>query len=270
MKTPEPEKNREPGPRVRAAARLAALALAAAVLALSPAAAAAQTDVPEICPPSDPAACLVRCHLHKRKCHEACSARKKQCLHKVRAEVQTCKLGCRADESLDEGLSDCKRRCVAAGIEAASKQCKAGKPVCMRLCNPDSCGDMCDIGDGAGDGAPEVEPVAGSVPQSALEGEPIEDRPADGDVCVPPVDRECLGACATGLRECARRVHEVGRQCVAGCSETRGDERWVCYRDCAATAEKHGQQCQNTFRRCALDCRDVVADDGAGAVDETP
>ncbi|MEE8312662.1 MAG: hypothetical protein V3R77_10400 [Candidatus Binatia bacterium] len=126
--------------------------------------------MPEICPPPDPAACLVRCHLHKR-------------------------------------------RCVAAGIETARKQCKAGKPVCMRGCNPESCRAMCDIGEDAGDRTPDVEPVAEAAPQSALERDPTGEQPTDGDVCVPAVDRECLGACAPELRECARRVHEAGRQC---------------------------------------------------------
>jgi len=265
-----PQDDQQRGPRARMAARLAAAALAMAVLALSPATASARAGAPEICPPSDPAACLVRCHLHKRECHEACSARKKQCLHKVRAEVQACRLGCRADESVEESVGVCKRRCVAVGIKAARKQCKAGKPVCMRRCNPESCREMCEPVDVPGDDTPGVEPVADQASQTALELDPVEERPADGDVCVPPVDRECLGACATELRECALRIHEAGRQCVAGCSELRGEERWICYRECAAMAHEQGKQCQKSFRRCAADCREVAADDGSSGAEDAP
>ncbi|MEE8310728.1 MAG: hypothetical protein V3R77_00635, partial [Candidatus Binatia bacterium] len=50
----------------------------------------------------------------------------------------------------------------------------------------------------------------------------------------------------------------------------RGEERWVCYRECAAVAHEHGRQCKKTLRRCALDCREILSDDGTGGVDDTP
>lgn len=250
-----PENGQDTGRSGRAAGRLLAAALTATVLALAPGgAAAARTDAREICPASDQGACLVRCKLHKRACHGACVARKKQCLHKVRAEVQACKLGCRADESLDENSGACKRSCVAVGVETARKQCKAGKPVCMRKCNPETCRELCAVDDEPGDDTTNVEP-AGQRPTDAGEL---------GDVvaatCVPPTDRECLGECAAALRQCVEAVHQAGRQCLEGCRELRGEERWICYRECAASAHAQGRECSRSLRRCAADCRNVVAD----------
>lgn len=233
---------------------LAAVALAVAAITVVPGAAGAQ----EICEPPDQAACLVRCKVHKHECFEACTARKRQCLHGVRAELQACKLGCRSDETAaDDGVGTCKRRCLAVAIETGRKQCKLGRSVCLRECNPESCRELC---------AADDEPITDStvpdeVPSDADTGE-VDDRHAD---CIPPVDRECLGQCAGALRECATRVHKEARACLDTCSELRGPERWRCVAECARTARDHGQTCKQNFRDCAAGCRNDVAVDDAGS-----
>jgi len=228
---------------------VAAAALAVAVLAAAPGSVSAQ----DICEPPDQAACLVRCKVHKRECFEACTARKRQCLHGVRAELQACKLGCRSDETAAaDGIGACKRRCVATAIEVGRKQCKLGRPVCLRECNPESCRELCA----------DDEPVTDEVPADAA-NDGVDTGVTGTDDCIPPVDRECLGQCAGQLRECATRVHKEARTCLDTCSDLRGEERWRCIAECARTARDHGKTCKKNFRDCAADCRpDVAAEDG--------
>jgi len=226
----------------------------AATASVLPQAARAQTDTPEICPPGDPGACLIRCHYHKRECLQACTERKSECLSGVRAELQSCKLECRANSDDAEALGFCKRRCVAHAIETAKTECKAGRPVCVHECNPLGCRRACGLSPEPTDGAPSD----GTGDPATLEEPAPTDAPADGggtvDQCVPPPDRECLGQCARALEQCAKRVRAATGECLQGCRGLTGDDLRLCVRDCATTAREQGKTCKDDFRLCTDAC----------------
>jgi len=192
----------------------------------------------ELCPPPDGAACFVRCRLHKAECADACRADKKQCVLRVRAALQECKLGCRNEATGDGDVSVCKRECVAKALELARSECNLGKRSCVDTCSPDTCRELC-----GGVADPSAD---------ALASEPTD--PSSDPGCEPPIDRECLGQCATELRECAVRVEQAGRACLEDCSALRGQERWHCVGSCAAATLEHGGVCRERFGGCAADC----------------
>jgi hypothetical protein len=151
----------------------------------------------------------------------------------VRAGVHACKLECRLDEdATKEEIAACKRHCVARGIKKAHDVCKLGRPTCVRLCHPESCRKEC-----------------GLEPAADLEG-----TAKDDGVCEPPIDRECLGACGRDLRKCAAAVVKSAEQCLTGCKELHGLERYECVRECADDAIAGGRECKRDFRACVVDC----------------
>lgn len=220
---------------LRGALVVAAAALAAGVVVFGAAVSQAQTtDAPSICPPADPPACMARCLVSKRKCWNACRTRKRQCLEEARSEATACKLECR--ETSPDNIGQCKRRCIAAAIAKARRECRLGVPVCVRQCNPEPCRELCS-------------PAADASSSTN----------ADVDtVCDPPADRNCLGQCAVELKQCAARVYREGRQCIAGCRELRGPERRQCVRDCVDTTVAAGKQCLTGFRECVGGCKPVT------------
>ena len=194
---------------------------------------AGTTDAVSICPPQAPPVCMTECLRDKRECWKGGGGRKRRCLEGGRAGHWAGKAGCRTADNASEAPGVCRRRCIAAAIVKAKKQCKLGFPVCYRECNPQSCREECGI-----------------------------DRPAvtpnDATVCRPPVDRPCLGQCARDLKQCARRVYRDGKQCVSGCRELTGADRRMCVRDCVDKTVAAGKQCVLTFRECVAGCKPTI------------
>ena len=212
-------------------ASFAAAGLLAGALAL-PGVAAAQTEA--ICPVPDPAACLLECRIENARCWSACRSDKNHCIERARLDLRVCKLDCREDDTV-ENVGACRRDCVKAALRTAVAECDVGQPVCVRECHPYSCARECGLGDD-GDG---------NVPGL--------DAGAEGD-CVPPVDRECLGGCASELRACIKPVREAARECAAGCAELPEGERRACYAGCVTVASEGATACRGEFRECASGC----------------
>ena len=190
-----------------------------------------------LCPPPDPETCLERCYRHKRECYGTCKERKRQCIAGARLEAKACRLECRSEDSVED-VGRCRRRCVAEGLRTAVYECKLGRPVCMKECNPHACPRRCD----------------------AL----LDDATR---TCERPGDLECLGECAREFRRCLHAVREDGRDCASSCSEYRDEDRRRCLRACAEKTHEGAARCVGAFRDCAGGCFDDAASDERAATD---
>ncbi len=211
---------------------LAAGWVLAAALAFPGASSAQSTD---ICPVPDPVACLLECRADKARCWGACRAEKNQCIERARLDARVCKLDCIEDETV-ENVGVCRRRCVTAALRTAVAECDLGQPVCIRECHPYSCARECGV---------EEETIPGSTVGETSD-------------CELPVDRACLADCADDFRACMSPVRQEARECLAGCGDLTGEERFACYADCASAAREGASACRGDFRECASGC---VSDD---------
>ncbi|MFQ5478734.1 MAG: hypothetical protein ACE5E4_08965 [Candidatus Binatia bacterium] len=222
----------------RSAAVVLALGLGFAAVVLANAEVAFAQGAPEPaalgpCHPHDPELCMEICEGAARRCHSACSARRRQCLLNAYVEAKACKIECREGAEVEDPGA-CRRRCIKEALVAAKKRCRLGQPVCRRLCNPEPCKELC------------YELLAES--DTSLSGTPVVSD------CDPSGNRECILDCARGLRGCVGSARRNGRRCVRSCEEFEGEEKAACIHDCVSATREELGLCATGFRECVGSC----------------
>lgn len=194
-------------------------------------------------------------------CSSLCNQIRRACI-KVAKSVR---LVARAD--CDEQRDTCREGCVT-NAETCPTDCEAANAACVAACSADP---VCEAGCAATltqclDDCANCIPNCNADREGCLEAAQVQ-RQADklacdasrgncGELCVDPIDSQCVKECKSLERICKSEAKKIERQCKRDCA--RGRARRACVRGCRRQLNTDLQLCSNQEILCLGACAGIV------------